>query len=142
MHDDGSSAEGARPLEPAEAALREALRVRFGSPPGDTDWRALEARIVGAARFRLAARAPKSGWRTPATRWARVAVPAGLAAALLLGAGLAFGNGDTASDDTGEPGMHEVVAMAAGAALPDDLLSVTNQQAFLYSVLNSEPEAR
>ncbi len=142
MHDDQSSADAADRLEPAEEALREVLRMRFGPPPGDTDWPALEARVVAAARFRLAARAPKTGWRTPATRWARVAVPAGLAAALLLGAGLVFGGGDGASDDAYEPGMNEVVATAAGAALPSDLLSVTDQQAFLYSVLNFEPEAR
>ena len=142
MHDDRPGAADAGPLEPAEEALRKVLRVRFGSPPADTDWAALEGRIVEAARFRLAARAPKAGWRAAATRWARVAVPAGLAAALLLSAGLLLGNADGASADADEPGMNELVATAAGAALPDDPLSVTDQQAFLYSVLNSEPEAR
>ena len=100
----------------------------------DVDWQALERRIVSAARFRLASRAARAGWRAPASRWARIAIPAGLAASLALAAGLALGAGGSESD----LGVEDVMAVAASEALPTDLLAVADQEAFLSAILQPD----
>lgn len=99
----------------------------------EVDWEALERRIVAAARFRLADRAARAGWRTPASRWARIAIPAGLAASLALAAGLAFGPGGSTSEDLV---IEDVMAVAASEDLPADPLAVTDQAAFLATLLD------
>ena len=102
-------------LEP-DPELSRAWRAALGDTPV-TDWPGLEARVTEAARFRLRARrAP--GWRTVASRWARVAIPAGLAASALLGAGLAW----RASDEAVV--LEDIVAAAAVDALPSDVASI------------------
>ncbi len=102
----------------------------------EVDWDALERRIVSAARFRLADRAARAGvsagWRAPARRWARLGIPAALAASLALAAGLAFGSG-TAGD---ELLLEDVMAVAAGADLPADPLAAADQAAFLSTLLD------
>jgi hypothetical protein len=112
-------------LEP-DPALSSAWRAALGDTP-TTDWRALEARVTEAARFRLRARRP-AGWRTAAGRWARVAIPAGLAASALLGAGLAFREGDEAV------ALEDIVATAAVDALPSDVASVGGES-LVYALL-------
>ena len=99
----------------------------------EVDWEALERRIVSAARFRLASRAARAGWRAPASRWARIAIPAGLAASLALGGGLALGG-----DGDAELGVEDVMAVAASEALPTDLLAAPDQEAFLYTILQPD----
>ena len=125
------------PLEPLDAGLRAALLARFGeTPAGDVDWEGQADRIVDAARFRLAARA-RGGWRRPAARWARFAIPAGLAAGVLLAIGAAMG--PVAPDTYGnDPGMREVAAVAATDAIAGDPLMVTDQELALSALLSEE----
>ena len=125
------------PMEPPDAALRAALVARFGeTPAGEVDWEAQAGRIVDAARFRLAARA-RGGWRRPAARWARFAIPAGLAAGVMLAIGAA--RGPVAQDaDGNDPGMRELAAVAAAAAISSDPLMVTDQELALSTLLTEE----
>lgn len=112
-------------LEP-DPELASVWRAALGDTP-QTDWTALEARVTEAARFRLRARRP-AGWRAAASRWARVAIPAGLAASALLGAGIAFRAGDDAV------ALEDIVATAAVDALPSDLASVGGES-LVYALL-------
>lgn len=117
--------------------LREALLARFGDTPADqVDWEAQAERITAAARFRLAERA-RRGWQRPAARWARFAIPAGLAAGVMLAVGAALGPADTGagSDD---PGVREVVAVAATDAISSDPLMVTDQELALSILLTED----
>jgi hypothetical protein len=125
------------PMEPLDPALRAALLARFGETPVDeVDWDAQADRIVDAARFRLAARA-RAGWRRPAARWARFAIPAGLAAGVMLAIGAAMG--PVAPDGDGnDPGMREVAAVAATDAISGDPLMVTDQELALSILLTEE----
>lgn len=125
------------PMTPMEPAMRDALAARFGEVPA-TDWSALESRITAGAQFRLAQRRPSRTWRSPAARWARVLIPAGLAASLLLAVSLAFGPSGSAGAETDDGMMADVVAVAASSALPSDPLSLTDQQAFLSTMLSQE----
>ncbi len=100
----------------------------------DVDWNALERRIVSSARVRLASRAARAGWRAPASRWARIAIPAALAASLALAAGLAFG---ARPDDGAGLGIEDVMAVAASEGLPADLLAVSDREAFVATLLDS-----
>jgi hypothetical protein len=112
------------PIGPQEPEIAAALRAAYGSVP---ESRArLEARIVDAARFRLAARRG-SGWKVPAARWARIAVPAGLAASLILGARLAWPDDDTVL-------FEDVAATAAVDELPLDVTSLGGE-ALVYTIL-------
>jgi hypothetical protein len=106
--------------------LSNAWRDALGDTP-TTDWRALEARVTDAARFRMRSRRP-AGWRRAASRWARVAIPAGLAASALLGAGLAF----RAADES--VALEDVAAMAVVDALPPDVASVGGES-LVYALL-------
>ena len=103
----------------------------------DVNWDALERRIVAAARFRLADRAARAGlaagWRVPASRWARIAIPAALAASLALAAGLAFGPAEDR-----ELVLEDVMAVAASQDLPADPLALADQAAFLSTLLGPE----
>lgn len=124
------------PLEPLEAELRSALLARLGETPADrVDWEAQATRIAAAARFRLAARA-RGGWQRPAARWARMAIPAGLAAAAMLAIGAAMG--PPAADTDADPGMREVAAVAATDAMSSDPLMVTDQELALSALLTEE----
>ena len=116
-----------------DGELQSALRAHFGSVPA-TDFSALHARIVAAAELRLRARARRAGWRAPASRWARIAIPTGLAASIALIVGLTFGDG---AAETSDVGLEEVVAVAASEALPADPLAVSDQEAFLSAILDS-----
>ncbi len=123
------------PLE-ADPVIRSALASHFGEPPaGAVDWTALEARVTDAARFRLAQRARRGGWRAAAERWWRFAIPAGIAATLLLAAGLALSAPDPI--ESGAIAIDELVAVVASDALPDDPLGFADQDAFLAAVLDS-----
>lgn len=119
--------EKSEPLGPREPKLTAAFRAAFGDTP-ESDWSALEARITEAARFRLAARRP-AGWRIAASRWARVAIPAGLAASALLGAGLAW----RAADDDAIL-LEDIVATAAVDELPVDVTSLGGES-LVYALL-------
>ena len=115
----------AGPLD-RDPELTRTLQAGFGDTPS-TDWHSLEARITEAARFRLTARRP-AGWRV-ASRWARIAIPVGLAASAVLGAGLAF----RASGD--EPVvLEDLVATAAVDALPSDVASLGGES-LVYALL-------
>ena len=109
------------------------LRAQYGSVPADVDHEALSARIVAAAELRLRARAKRAGWRAPASRWARVAIPAGLAASIALIFGLALVDGRATEDVA----LEEVVAVAASEALPANPLGTTDQEAFVAFVLGT-----
>ena len=123
------------PLGP-DPEIRAALGAYFGGAPTDAvDWPALEARVTEAARFRLARRARAGGWRGAAERWARIAIPTGLAATLMLAAGLAFSAPDGAV--TADIAMDELVAVSASDGLPVDPLGLADQEAFLAAVLDS-----
>ncbi len=125
------------PMGPLDAALRSALVARFGeTPAGQVDWEAQAGRIANAARFRLAARA-RGGWRRPAARWARFAIPAGLAAGVMLAIGAAMGPA-TQDSDGNDPGMREVAAVAAADAMSSDPLMVTDQELALSTLLTEE----
>ena len=106
--------------------LSRALQAGFGTTPS-TDWGRLEARITEAARFRLGARRP-AGWRV-ASRWARIAIPVGLAASAVLGAGLAL---RASGDDTVV--FEDLVATAAVDALPVDVASLGGES-LVYALL-------
>ena len=111
---------------PVEREITAALRASFGDPPADVDWETMSARIGDAARFRLAARRRRpAGWSAAASRWSRIAVPAALAASLLLAAGLSFDSGAEESLR-----MEDVVAAAAGDALPSELAALMADGAF------------
>lgn len=116
-------------LTPAEPELTAALRARFGDARANVDWTALEARIVDGARFRLASH----GWQAPASRWARTAIPAALAASVLLAVGLMLA--PNAVDDS-DLVIEEIMAVSASAALPTDPLAFTNEEAFLFTILD------
>lgn len=120
--------ETSEPLEPREPKLTAGFRAAFGETP-ETDWSALEARITEAARFRLAARRP-AGWQAAASRWARIAIPAGLAASALLGAGLAW----RAADDEAVL-IEDIVANAAVDELPSDVASLGGES-LVYALLS------
>jgi hypothetical protein len=123
------------PVGPPEPELRAALRAHFGDPPEHAvDWTALEARIVDGARLRLAQRARRGSWRQAGERWGRIAIPAGLAAAILLAAALAIAQSADSADD--QPAIEAVAAVSASDLLPSDPLSVTDQEAFLAVVLD------
>lgn len=119
------------PLESGDPKLSAAFGAAYGETPV-TDWGALEARITEAARFRLAARRP-TDWRTAASRWARIAVPAGLAASALLGAGLAL----RAADDEAVL-LQDIVATAAVAELPSDVASIGGESLFYALIAEGE----
>ena len=80
-----------------------------------------------------------TGWNrlfnTDVGAQASLLIPAALAASILLGVGLALDGADT----TDGPAVEDVVAVAASSGLPSDPLSVTDQPAFLASVLAQEP---
>ncbi|HEU4829445.1 MAG TPA: hypothetical protein VFT04_09635 [Gemmatimonadales bacterium] len=118
-------------LEPGDREITTALGATFGETP-TTDWGALESRITEAGRFRLAARRPPR-WRTAASRWARIAVPAGLAASVLLGAVLAW----RAADDEAVL-LQDIVATAAVAELPPDVASVGGESLFYALIAEGE----
>ena len=124
--------DGSRDRDPRVDGL---LRAHFGTVPDDVDHEALSNRIVAAAELRLRARAKRAGWRAPASRWARVVIPTGLAASIALIFGLALGDGGTS--DTGDVALEEVVAVAASEGLPSDPLVVSDQEAFLSAILDS-----
>ncbi len=116
--------------------LREELVRRFGEAPvGDVDWEAQAERITASARFRLAARA-RRGWRGPAARWAHRAIPAGLAAGILLAIGAAMGPA-TAEADAAVPTVREAMAVAATSSIDQDPMMVTDQELAL-SVLTED----
>jgi hypothetical protein len=112
-------------LEP-DPDLSGVWHAALGGTP-TTDWAALEARVTEAARFRLRARRP-AGWRSAASRWARVAIPAGLAASALLGAALAWRPSDEAVV------LEDIAATAAVDALPSDVASVGGES-LVYALL-------
>lgn len=121
------------PIPPAEperdpeltALLRAHVDGAQGAP--QPDWPAFHGRLMARARERLgerlAAHTPPSWW-SYAAHWARPAIPAGLAASLLLGLGVAFfGNGANGSAAAAEPAaIEDVLASAATDALPVDML--------------------
>ena len=117
--------EAMEPLDPAPE-LVDVWRAALGATP-TTDWQVLEARLAEAARFRLRARRP-AGWRAAASRWARIAIPAGLAASALLGAGLAYRAGEDAI------ALEEIVTATAVDALPADVASVGGES-LVYALL-------
>ena len=124
------------PLEPLEPELRSALVAQLGETPSDqVNWDAQAGRIAAAARFRLAARS-RGGWQRPAARWARLAIPAGLAAAVMLAVGAAMGPAAVEAD--ADPGMREVAAVAATDAISTDPLMVTDQELALSVLLTEE----
>ncbi len=115
----------AGPLD-RDPELTRMLQAGFGDTPS-TEWRRLEARLTEAARFRLTARRP-AGWRV-ASRWARIAIPVGLAASAVLGAGLAFrASGDEAVV------LEDLVATAAVDALPSDVASL-GAESLVYALM-------
>ena len=125
------------PLGPPERELRDALVARFGATPvAAVDWEAQARRIAEAARFRLAERS-RRGWQRPAARWARFAIPAGLAAGVLLAVGAALGPVG-AGTDLEDPGMREVAAVAATDSMSADPLTVTDQELALSVLLSEE----
>ena len=125
------------PPGPPEPELRSAVAAWFGETPMDAvDWDAQARRITDAARFRLAERA-RRGWQRPAARWARFAIPAGLAAGVLLGIGAALGPSDS-DTDLDDPGMREVAAVAATDGMSSDPLMVTDQELALSVLLSEE----
>ena len=132
-HQKADEHEDARPVGRPDSDIQAVLRVHFGNVP-DTDFDALNARIVAAAELRLRARANRAGWRAPASRWARIAIPTGLAASIALILGLSLANGSGAPTDVG---LEEVVAVAASEALPADPLAVSDQEVFLSTILDS-----
>ena len=125
------------PLGPPESELRDALLARFSATPmAAVDWDAQARRIAEAARFRLAERS-RRGWQRPAARWARFAIPTGIAAGVLLAVGAALGPADVASD-LEDPGMREVAAVAATDSMSADPLMVTDQELALSVLLSEE----
>lgn len=125
------------PVGPPDVELRSALSAHFGETPmGAVDWAAQARRITDAARFRLAERS-RRGWQRPAARWARFAIPAGLAAGVLLAIGAALGPADSGAD-LEDPGMREVAAVAATDGMSSDPLMVTDQQLALSVLLSEE----
>lgn len=125
------------PMEPLDPGVRAAMVTRFGeTPAGEVNWGAQAGRIMDAARFRLAARA-RGGWRRPAARWARFAIPAGLAAGVMLAIGAAMGPVAQEADGN-DPGMREVAAVAATDAISSDPLMVTDQELALSILLTEE----
>ena len=125
------------PVGPPDAELRSALSAHFGATPMDAvDWAAQARRITDAARFRLAERA-RRGWQRPAARWARFAIPAGLAAGVLLAVGAALGPVDDGGD-TEDPGVREVVTLGATDGMSSDPLMVTDQELALSVLLSEE----
>jgi hypothetical protein len=129
--------DGPEPLGPPERELRDALVARFGATPvAAVDWEAQARRIAEAARFRLAERS-RRGWQRPAARWARFAIPAGLAAGVLLAVGAALGPVGGGAD-LEDPGMREVAAVAAADSMSADPLTVTDQELALSVLLSEE----
>ena len=129
--------ENPEPLGPAERELRDALVARFGATPmAAVDWDAQAGRIAEAARFRLAERS-RRGWQRPAARWARFAIPAGIAAGVLLAVGAALGPADGGTEPE-DPGMREVAAVAATDSMSADPLMVTDQELALSVLLSEE----
>jgi hypothetical protein len=125
------------PVGPPDAELRNALSAHFGETPmGAVDWAAQARRITDAARFRLAERS-RRGWQRPAARWARFAIPAGLAAGVFLAVGAALGPADDVGD-TEDPGVREVMTIAATNAMSSDPLMVTDQELALSVLLSEE----
>ena len=125
------------PLGPPDAELRGALSAHFGATPFDAvDWAGQARRITDAARFRLAQRAQR-GWQRPAARWARFAIPAGLAAGVLLAVGAALGPADDAGD-AADPGLREAMTIAATDAMSSDPLMLTDQDLALSVLLSEE----
>ena len=118
---------------PDDTTIRDAYAEHFGETPS-ADWQAMEARIVDAARSRLATKAARRSWTAPAARWARVAIPVGLAAGIALVLGLAATSGTEASDQTG---LADVVVLGAANALPDYSLGVLDQDAYMATLLGS-----
>lgn len=114
---------------PVEPEITAALRAGFGDSPADVNWETMSSRIGEAARFRLAARRRPAGWSAAASRWARFAVPAALAASLLLAAGLSV---DTGAEESLR--MEDVVAEAAGDALPSELAGLMTDDAFGFTL--------
>ena len=142
MHDDMTRDDmmNQEPLEPAEPALRSALRSAYGSVPEQMDWDGMAARIGAAAAFRLAQRRPRDGWQHTAARWSRRAVPMAAAASVMLALGIALAPGSSSdsmlASDTVM--LEEVMAVAASDGLPSDLALASAQDAFLAVMLNGE----
>ncbi len=129
---------------PEESDLPAALRTYFGSVPllGEAEWTRLHDRIVAAARSRLVGMTALPPWWLYASRWARHAVPAGLAAAILvaLGLGILDGNvdlGSVASPD-GPVVVEEVIATAASEVLATDPMLSADESAFLNVILGGQ----
>ena len=142
MHDDMTRDDmmNQEPLEPAEPALRSALRSAYGSVPEQVDWDGMAARIGAAAAFRLAQRRPRDGWQHTAARWSRRAVPMAAAASVMLALGIALAPGSSSdsmlASDTVM--LEEVMAVAASDGLPSDLALASAQDAFLAVMLSGE----
>ena len=142
MHDDMTRDDkmDQEPLEPAEPALRSALRSAYGSVPEQVDWDGMAARIGAAAAFRLAQRRPRDGWQHTAARWSRRAVPMAAAASVMLALGIALAPGSSSdsmlASDTVM--LEEVMAVAASDGLPSDLALASAQDAFLAVMLSGE----
>ena len=143
MHDDMTRGDmmNQEPLEPAEPALRSALRSAYGSVPEQVDWDGMAARIGAAAAFRLAQRRPRDGWQHTAARWSRRAVPMAAAASVMLALGIALAPGSSDSDSmlaSDTVMLEEVMAVAASDGLPSDLALASAQDAFLAVMLSGE----
>ena len=106
--------------------LSRAVKTAFGAT-ASTDWHALESRITAAAGFRLRARRP-AGWRA-ASRWARIAIPAALAASAVLGAGLAL-----RAPAEESVVLEDLVATAAVNELPSDV-AYLGGESLVYALL-------
>ena len=114
--------------------IREALASRYGAgpQPSEEEWEAFRQRLITAARARLTRRGVRQRWWDHAARWARPAIPLGLAASLTLAVGLAFSGFSTGSSPESaalalpaaeDPyRVEDVLASAASETLPDDLL--------------------
>src|SRR5690606_19191115 len=122
--------ESSEPIGPAEPELLAALRSYFGDAPDPADPAALERQITAAARFRLASRRRPGGWRDTTARWARIAVPAGLAAAVSLGAAPTRHTAPFARVI-----LEGDVAAAATDGLPVELSSMIDEDLFVSGLL-------
>ena len=129
---------------PEDSELPAALRAHFGSVPplGEVELTRLHDRIVAAARSRLAGMTAPSPWWLYASRWARHAVPAGLAAGILVALGLSILEGNMDSGSVASPDgpvvVEEVIATAASEVLATDPVLSADEPAFLNVILGGQ----
>jgi hypothetical protein len=129
-----------------DTAVEGALRAAYGEPPGldPPDVEAFHHRLLVAARGRVGAREARATWWSCLHAWTRAALPAGVAACVVLLVGLVVfdptrapvSTGPATLGSDGDSPAEDLVASRASEDPAAALLAAETSADFLAAVLD------